>query len=43
MFDVVLKTVFTKVERALIRKNKKFSLSANLSSTSDDSDNLPRK
>ena len=41
MFEILLKTVFTKTERFLIRKNKKFSLNTPSSASSDDDKHLP--
>ena len=41
MFDILLKTVLTKTERFLIKKNKKFSFNTPSSASSDDGNKLP--
>ena len=40
MFEVLLKTLFTKTERFLIRNNKKFSLDHQEDSSSGDNDKI---
>ena len=40
MFEVLLKTLFTKTERFLIRNNKKFSLDHQEDSSSADNDKI---
>ena len=41
MFEILLKTVLTKTERFLIKKNKKFSIYTPSSASSDDENQLP--
>ena len=41
MFDILLKTVFTKTEKFLIKKNKYFSIYKPSSASSDDENQLP--